>query len=58
MPFVTSTVHPAACSVPPAAMRTDPTIGLVMARVQNCAPDMYRFASWKVVVTPSPVPMN
>ena len=35
-----------------------PATGLVIARDQLCPPEAYRFVSWKMVVTPSPVPIS
>ena len=56
MPVVTSTDQPESCSTPASAIRTVPATGLTIRRTQACEPLSYRFTSWNVSVSPSPVP--
>lgn len=57
-PVAGSMPQPVGCGAAFRAIITLPATGMVMALVQNCAPEAYRFTSWNVVVTPSPVPMT
>lgn len=44
-PVVVETDQPEACGVPFRAMVTVPATGLVITRVQDCAPEVYRLVS-------------